>query len=257
MSHPKTIKEAQGLAAGEQPGRIYNRLLTLSFLGDGLVIFGALVLAFWLRFKTGLSLLGTPDLASLTLYDYFGHYLVGLGIMLAILTNFRLYERRNFLSFQRSSWIIFKSGVVWIAIYLGLSLILKFNPEISRVYGGVSLVTVLGMMWLWRWTLWHIFQHDSYSSRLRQRALVIGWNPEFDRAFKLFGRTSNRYFDVCGVVKPPHGKLACDLPEGVHVIGRHEDLPVLLKMKVCDVVLVADAHFRNGELSTVASSTLR
>jgi exopolysaccharide biosynthesis polyprenyl glycosylphosphotransferase len=253
MSHPKSIAEAQGRYAGDHPARIYNRLVAISSVGDAVVVLASLILAYWLRFETALSQFGVPELKALTMIDYSGHFLVGLGIMLAILTNFRLYERRNFLSIQRSSGIIIKSAIVWIAAYLSLSLILKFNPPISRIYGVTAMVTLLILLPAWRWILWRIVRHESFASRLRQRALVIGWNPDFDRAFKLHGRTRNRYFDVCGVVKPPGGKLECALPAGVNVIGRHEDLSVLLKMQICDSVLVADANFQNRELTEIAS----
>ena len=185
--------------------------------------------------------------------DYYGHFLVGVGIMLAILANFRIYERKNFLSYQQTLRTLIKAAAIWVAVYLGLSLILKFNPPISRIYTLTALATLLVILPAWRWMFWQTLRSEKLAARLRQRALVIGWSDEFSRAFNIFGAAPHRHFDVCGVVKPPSGRIGGKLPEGIRPIGRYGDLKTLLKMKICDVVLVADTHHQNGELIKLAS----
>ena len=103
MSHPRSSMEAAYLhhqQATEPSKTAYNKLVALAFLGDAAVIWGALLLAYWLRFETALVEFGVQEFGSHGLAGYFGHIVVGAILLLGILTNFRFYERRNFLSFQ-------------------------------------------------------------------------------------------------------------------------------------------------------------
>jgi len=253
MSHPSENPDATTHSALSRTSGTFNRLIALAFFGDAMVICLSLLLAYWLRFETALAGIGVPDLDNLRIYDYHGHFLVGLGIMLATLTNYRFYERSNFLTYQQTFRIIVKSSLVWVAVYLGLSLILKFNPGISRLYALTGMLTMGAALTVWRWIFWKAVQSESIASRLRKRALVVGWSPDFGRAYTLFGTGTYRQFDVCGVVESPMDDHPPELPDGVRRIGRYEDLETLLKMKICDVVLVADIRHRRTDLLDLAS----
>ncbi|MCP5550925.1 MAG: sugar transferase [Akkermansiaceae bacterium] len=253
MSQSTVSAEANLQPAVENSTSHYNRLAAASFLVDAVVVWYGLILAYWLRFETSMADFGVRGPWPIGFADYLGHFVLGEVLMMAILTNFRLYDRQNFLSYQRTLRIVAQSAAVWLVAYLGLSLILKFQPSISRVYCGFGFVTTFVLLSAWRWWLNHLVRREPHASRLRQRTVVVGWSEEFAKAFRLFGSNTERQLDICGIVKPPGGELkGFDEEKRVRVIGRYEDLPALLHMRVCDVVLVADMNNSNQELVKLA-----
>ncbi len=248
MSHPRPRADAQLEHQVEPSKSVYNKLVALAFLGDGTVIWGALLLAYWLRFQTSLVSVGVPELTGVGITGYFGHFIAGTVLMLAILTNFRFYERRNFLSFHRTVKIIGRSTLVWTVSFLALTLILNFSPSISRLYCGLAFLSVMVILPAWRWMLWRMVSHEKIAARLRQRAIVIGWSDEFEKAYRLFREAPDRPFEVCGFISPPGAELPLERHDDLRVIGRYEDLPLLLRMQICDVVLVANMNNHTNEL---------
>ena len=248
MSLPRSNQEARISQPPEPSKTAYNKLVALAFLGDAAVVWGSLLLAYFLRFDTALSEHGTIDPAGYEIADYFGHFVVGVTVLLAILTNFRFYDRRNFLSYHRTFKIIGKSALLWTVVYLSITLILKFEPSISRIYCGLGFLSILGVLPLWRYFLWKLVNRDRIASRLRQRAIVIGWSEEFEKAYRIFRDSPDRPFEVCGIISPPGEKLPEERHSDLRVIGRYEDLPLLLRMQICDVVLVANLNHHTNEL---------
>ena len=252
MSYPKTSSEVQLRLPAKPSKSTFNKLVAVSFLVDAACVAGALILAYWLRFQTSLTEMGVPDLHSLTLRDYAGHIVVGTILMMAVLVRFQLYCHGSFLSLNRTLRTIVKSALVWFAAYLSLTLVLKFDPPISRVYCSIALAELMVVLPLWRWALWKIVCHERFARRLRQRAIVIGWSQELAKAWKVFGHSIDRPFDICGVIKPSSGNIDTPDSQEIEMIGRYEDLPILLKMKVCDIVLVADNAQRAADLTELA-----
>ena len=93
-----------------------------AFFVDVLAVICALLLAQWIRFETLVSGFGVPVEDSFRAIYYIGHIVLGVGLMMATLTNFRLYARENLLSYTNTLKIIFKSSLVWILSYLALTL---------------------------------------------------------------------------------------------------------------------------------------
>jgi exopolysaccharide biosynthesis polyprenyl glycosylphosphotransferase len=254
MSHPRTGAEAYIQPQQAEPSKsAYNKLVALAFIGDALAAWSALTLAYWLRFETGLVRFGVADPDSAGIGNYFGHFVVGVALMSVLLTNFRFYERRNFLSYHRTLRIIGKTAVVWTAAYLALTVILSFQPPMSRVYCGLAFASMLAVLPLWRWLLWKMVSQDRIAGRLRQRAIVIGWSEEFEKAYRLFRDSPDRPFEVCGFISPPGEALPNGRHSDLRVIGRYEDLPLLLHMQICDVVLVANMNNHTNELIQLAA----
>ena len=252
MSYPKPRSEVQLRLPAKPSKSAFNKLVATSFLVDTACVAGSLKLAYWLRFRTSLTELGVPDLHSLTLGDYAGHIILGTIIMMAVLIRFELYTHGSFLSINRTLRTIVKSAIVWFAAFLSLSLVLKFVPPISRLYCSIAMAAVLVILPAWRYLLWRIVCHERFARRLRQRAIVIGWSQDLAKAWNLFGRTVDRPFDICGVIKPPSGDIDTPDSKEIEMIGRYQDLPILLKMRVCDIVLVADNSWSGEDLMDLA-----
>jgi exopolysaccharide biosynthesis polyprenyl glycosylphosphotransferase len=231
----------------------YHRLVAGAFIADMLAVATALLLAQWIRFETPISGFGVPVEDDFRAVDYIGHILLGVALMMVTVTNFRLYARENMLSYTNTLRIIFKSALVWILTYLALTLMLKFDPAISRVFCAIGLVTTMVILPIWRGLLWRVISRNENASSLRQRALVVGWSKGFSRAVKTFTDAPDRPFDIVGVISPPEGDFQEDVPAHMPVMGSYNSLEALLQLRVCQMVIVADDALKTGTLMRIAS----
>lgn len=231
----------------------YHQLVAGAFIVDMLAVACALLLAQWIRFETPVAGIGVPAPDDFRAIDYLGHILLGVGLMMAALVNFRFYTRENLLSYTNTLRIIFKSSFVWILVYLVLTLLLKFDPPISRVFCGIGLVTTVMILPVWRGILWRVISREENASSLRQRALVVGWSRDFSRAVKTFTEANDRPFDIVGVISPPEGEFQEPVPTHMPVMGSYEALETLLQLRVCQMVIVADDALKTGSLMHLAA----
>jgi len=231
----------------------YHRLVSGAFAADLLAVTASLLFAHWLRFETFVADIGVPSDRPIDAADYLGHIVLGVALMMAALVNFHLYSRETLLSFTRTLRTLFKASLVWIVAYLTLTLVLKFDPPISRLFCGFGLVLMLMVLPLWRGVLWRVLSREVTSRSLRQRALVVGWSDEFAGAVETFASASDRPFEIVGVVAPPGGEFKNPVPEHMPVMGEYESLEALLQLGVCQMVIVADDALENGHLMRIAS----
>ena len=216
------------------------------------MVAASLLLAQWIRFQTKVADFGVPVEDVFRTSDYIGHIVLGVGLMMATLANFRLYTRENLLSYTNTLRILFKSSFIWILAYLALTLMLKFDPPISRVFCAIGLVTTLLILPLWRGILWRVLSREENSGSLRQRALVVGWSRDFSRAVKVFAEAPDRPFDIVGIIAPPGGEFQEPVPSNMPVLGSYESLEALLQLGVCQMVIVADDAIKSGTLMHIA-----
>ena len=134
-----------------------------------------------------------------------------------------------------------------------LTLLLKFDPPISRIFCGIGLALIVTILPLWRGLLWRVVSREGPSRSLRQRALVVGWSKDFAKAVDVFVSASDRPFDIVGVITPPDGQFQADVPENMPVMGSYESLETLLQLKVCQVVIVADDALKTANLMSIAA----
>ncbi|MEM7699293.1 MAG: sugar transferase [Verrucomicrobiota bacterium] len=231
----------------------YNRLVAGAFVVDLLLVVGSLIIAQWGRFGTFLSDFGVQDVESLRLGDYGGHIVLGALLMMGLLLNFRLYSRENLLSLTNTLRIIVKGSLLWILLYVSLTLVLKFDPPISRLFCLLGLGGILVILPTWRALLWRFIGREKLAQSLRQRALVVGWSDDFARAVDTFARASDRPFDIVGVIPPPDGEFREEVPSNMPVMGSFASLEALLQLKVCHQVIVADDAVKTGSLMRIAS----
>ena len=231
----------------------YNRLVVGTFVSDLVLVTFSLMFAQWLRFETVLSQFGVQAEETMLMSDYFGHIAVGVALMMGALVNFRVYSRESLLSFTQTMRALIKASFVWLAAYLTLTLVLKFDPPISRVFCGLGLVLLLTVIPLWRGILWRVVSQDRNASSLRQRALVVGWSKDFSHAVDTFSKAGDRPFDIVGVITPPEGEFETPVPDHMPVMGSYESLEALLQLGVCQVVIVADDGLKSKTLMSIAA----
>ncbi len=230
----------------------YHKLVSGAFVCDLLAVAFALLLAHWIRFDTFVATVGVQAEGLIGRMDYFGHIVLGLVIMMFALVKFGVYSRESLLSYTATLKGVVKSCVVWIVTYLSLTLVLKFDPPISRIFCGIGLILMVTILPVWRGILWRVINREETASSLRHRALVVGWSADFAKAVEMFAHASDRPFDVVGVISPPDGVFQTPVPPNMPVMGSYETLEALLQLRVCQTVIVADDAVKTGNLMQIA-----
>jgi exopolysaccharide biosynthesis polyprenyl glycosylphosphotransferase len=228
-------------------------LIALAVLGDLAMVLGGLSLGYWLRFRSGWVTLGNEP-AGLVFGDYAG--LIGLGVVLLLVTfgYLQLYNSRKIPSFRKSALIVLKGATFWLFAFAGLSLVMKLQPPISRVYLVCSYAACLGAVLSWRWLYHHLLLRTPAIARtLRQRILFVGWTPESERMTSLVARDPEQAYAVAGWIPAPLSRREFHAMPGVPELGTCADLPALLHKHDIDVVILADLGVGYDEIVTLSN----
>jgi len=232
---------------------LHQKLVIASFLGDAVVVFVSLMAAYLVRFETVLRGIGVED-PTISLHSYVGHVMLGSVTLLFLLGNLRLHDPRNFLSFRRTATLITKSCLFWLAGFLALTLILKVEPPVSRVYCLLAALIAWLLLTGWRWLLYSAFRREPIVGGLRQKVLFIGWNSECLRAVQRFQDGRGHQYEVLGTVAPPSGVFAETPPAGVRILKGHRQLRGVLRDCGADIVMAVDGEADRDSLLEMAET---
>ena len=158
--------------------RTQKLLIGTQLIGDGCVAFCGLSLAFWLRFVTPIQRIGVIDWGGSRYAAYLKLILLGTAFFIGTFSYLNLYDGRLLLRLHRSLSIVLRAIVFWMIAFLGVSLALKFEPPISRLFVAISCITTFLAMIAWRLLFFAWLSHSRLRARITQRVLLIGWTPE-------------------------------------------------------------------------------
>lgn len=250
---PIDAHESYTLRHRQRPWVAHQKLVAISFVGDASVILLSLMLAYVIRFQTGMREVGVMDYG-ISVTGYCGHVLLGSALLVFLLANNRLHDPRNYLAVRKTFGIIVKSCVIWGFSFLAISLVLKIEPAISRMYCAVGTVTSMGALLVWRWMLYCILRRDTFADTLRQKAVFVGWNGECDRAVKQYGNGRGNQIAVIGAIAPSLAPFEVLPPADVPVLGSYEGLRHILRSSGADVLMVVDGTLERHQMLELAET---
>ena len=223
----------------------------VSILGDLVMAIMAAYAAFWLRFHTIIREFGNFDVMSFRQYS--GHMALGSLSLILVLGWQEIYHKNVLL---RSRWVsskIAKGVLVWTAGFLAITLALKLEPSISRVYvmlnGATALLLILG----WRTVLMSCLRAPGRIEALQQRTLFVGWNAEAVALWKTMKRDQTGSFDIMGWVRTGSPEDGCPKDEVVPCLGDLHEVEHLVSTHAVDMVVVADLHGPREQMITLAN----
>jgi FlaA1/EpsC-like NDP-sugar epimerase len=224
-------------------------VLTIAFIADALVIFTALCLGFWVRFDSGLIPMFSDVKSTPVFFDYFYLLIMGTAFLLGTFVYLQLYDRRCLMQYPQTATLVVKGAVFWLFEYLAVSLILKFDPPISRLFMVSSFVCLLSAMLAWRRIFFKIIHWEVLATNLRQRVLFVGWGNEAEQLETEIRDDYLHPYTVIGCVPSPQGRLHHPPPPSVPVLGDYQNLSTLLERRSADIVILADL---DGPMSDIA-----
>lgn len=244
-------------------------------LGDALVTFAGLSLGYLLRYESPVGRIGL-EVTDATFPRYLPLLLVGVGLLLAAFVQFGLYDTRLLLRRYQNLNAILKGASVWLVAYLGLSLVLKFDPPISRLFVLLAFAAVVVLLYAWRSLVYALLTRTAVLARLRRRAVILGWNDEARSLADEIARDPSHPFALAGIVTradttPPFapGPAApAEPPAGCHAIrdtgsehapwlGTSEQLAEVLARAGADLLIITRLDLPRAELQRIVETCER
>ncbi|SRR5579862_450596 len=227
------------------------RALCWSVLGDTTAVFLALTVSFWLRFDTAFTRMSSFP-THYILRNYSSHILFGTLSLLFALANFEVYKRHNLLRPRRIALGVVKACCTWLLIFLGLDLIVNFEPSISRLYVVLSASTSLIALLSWRWAFHRWLRNEKVAKHLRQRILLVGWNEEAARLAKTIADDQRQPYEIVGCALS-HVRVQPEPPEEIGRLGYYPDTERILHQHAIDVVILSDLDAERERIVELAN----
>jgi exopolysaccharide biosynthesis polyprenyl glycosylphosphotransferase len=223
----------------------------VSVLGDLIMAVLAAYTAYWLRFHTALRDIGNFD--EMTFRQYSGHMALGSLTLVLVMGWQGIYHQNVLL---RSRWVsskIAKGILIWTAGFLAITLALKLQPPISRVYvllnGATALLLILG----WRSVFLSCLRAPGRIESLQQRALFVGWNTEARSLWKTLQRDQACAYDILGWVNTGGDENSHPHDENLPCLGDLHEVERLVSAHAVDMVMVADLHGPREQMIALAN----
>jgi exopolysaccharide biosynthesis polyprenyl glycosylphosphotransferase len=231
--------------------RTQNSLLYGLIIGDAVFAFLGLSAGYWLRFETPLRSIGVSAEAG----DYAAYQpllLIGTIFLVGTFAYLKVYDGRLLLRPHRTLTLLLRGTLFWFAAFLGTSLVLKFEPAISRIFVAASCVTCLTTIGIWRLGFHRLLQASRLRERLVQRVVVVGWTEEAAALVAAIREDHHHPYTVLGYVatkRPPDrsSERGCDY------LGSLANLESILIERDVDIAIVVDFELPPDTLTDVAN----
>lgn len=238
-----------------------NKYLMVAIaFGDYLVGLLGLVIGYWLRFKSSVTHFddswwrAASDSGSQSFKDYFGLICFGSTLLSGTYLANGLYDSKNLLRFRFALVIIARAIGLWLVLYLGLSLVLKFDPPISRLYAIGSALVAFFLAVVWRFSVLFLIRSTGFSTRLAKRVAFLGWSAAAGRLSKALQNDQEHVYLFAGWILDDVNASVCNPPPDLMKLGGLADLNQILSSQEIDVLIRADASVDVDKLIKVCNA---
>jgi exopolysaccharide biosynthesis polyprenyl glycosylphosphotransferase len=146
------------------------------------------------------------------------------------------------------------AAALWLTAYLCLSLLLKFQPPVSRIFCLLALGFLVLLLSYWRLMVAHHLVPRHLAHCVRRRILLVGWNEEFRRLVEFTAKTKHSEVELCGILLPSSGQsVSASLPKGLEVIGSYEEVTEAIERCACDGILAGALDLDKADLAFIAA----
>ena len=225
--------------------------------GDLVFALAGLSAAWWLRYDTRLGRFGI-NVEAATFTGYLPLLLVGVALLVFTYAQLGLYDERLLLRRYQALAIIIKGTVLWLLVYLGISLVLKFEPPISRLFVAIAFLGVVLLEYLWRSAFYSTICHGVLLERVQQRVAVLGWNDNAARLVREIAGAAAHPYQIVGLVGEEPGRRPdprADLP--ALVLGHFGELDSILHDHRIDIVIAANIDLPADRMQTLVRACER
>jgi exopolysaccharide biosynthesis polyprenyl glycosylphosphotransferase len=224
------------------------RLSSLLLMGDWVLAFCSIFVALnfreWQRDGTE-EFFRSYSNSALTLFAWSG--LSALFYSWILLT-FKTYEVNNLYRMQLWTKNHLKAVVLWSVVAwacVGLFRMEEFSPRVGIVY---SMVTLTGVLMLWRLFSFVFLIHPGVKDSVSSRVLIVGWNRNAAHLRNAMKGDLAQLNEIIGCVPMPGGTFAQTPPSELAILGEYRDLPKIIRDCRIDSVILADVSCPSSEI---------
>jgi exopolysaccharide biosynthesis polyprenyl glycosylphosphotransferase len=227
----------------------HRTLPLLLLVGDTVCVFAGLLVGYGLRYHTPLGSVFI-EVTGARLRDYLPLLCLGTAFLLAAFAHLNLYDERLLLRRYQALNIILKGTAFWLFAYLGVSLVLKFNPPISRLFVVFACGGVLALLYAWRSLFYAFVASSKLRGRIQQRVALLGWTAEAQALVADIQQTAAHPFRLVGIVElPAEDQSRPPFSGALPLLGGFADLPALLERHEIDVLIAVRLDLPRADLA--------
>jgi exopolysaccharide biosynthesis polyprenyl glycosylphosphotransferase len=225
---------------------IADSATTLAMVGDLAAIVAGLIGGFWIRFRTPLAghfgtRIGLENPSEHVRFaEYWGLIAAGAGMLFLTFLYLKVYQRETLLRFRKVWPVVTRGAVFWFCAYLGISLTMKFNPPISRVYAAFSFFMVTAAVLSWRAVFHRVIHWEAVAKKLRLNVLFIGWNREALRVAESIFADKSQPYAIAGCIPAPSGGFQSPPPAHIWKLGEFENLGEVFRDRAINIAIMTD-----------------
>ncbi len=219
-------------------------------MGDIASAFAGLALGYWIRYESPVREIAIVEVENATFGTYLPLILVGVVLLAITFSYLNLYDERWLLRRLRSLGLIIKGTTFWLFAYLGLSLALKFDPPISRLFVLVAYVTTLLSLYCWRSVFYRIVSRSHFRNRLQLRVAVLGHSKKAEQFAEEIDQPGLHTFGMVGFVDMGDTERIPEGWKGMNLWGADNLESILVENRI-DVLLAANVEMAREELISV------
>jgi exopolysaccharide biosynthesis polyprenyl glycosylphosphotransferase len=230
-----------------------QRLLLMMLVGDLIVAYAGLALGYFLKFHSPLGAIGVPPSAEITFGSYQRVILLGLAFLLFAYFQQKIYNWKLLLRPRKLIPLTLKATGIWFLAYLCTFLVLKFEPEISRIFMLYSAISLMVLMTVWKTLFTRLMRASGAARALAQKVLFVGWNPESaDLADAIYGDESHPYRVLGWIDTSTETRNTQTAPAIYAKLGLLETLEDAIRARRPDILIVADLNLSRPALARIA-----
>ena len=214
--------------------------------------FAGICLGYWLRYATPIGALGI-DVPDARFESYLPLLLLGVVFLIAAFVQQGLYDGRMLLRKQQSLNLLFRGTIFWLIAYLAFSLVIRFEPPISRLFVVLAAVATLLLLWLWRAAVYALITRPAMLPHVQRRVALLGWRAEAHGLVREVGQSSSHPFQLAGWIEEPTSAPGSPLRS----LGSVDALDEVLHRERIDVVIAAHLDFPPEQLREITATCER
>jgi len=227
------------------------------FVGDSLAVSASLLCSFWLRYSQNSPLfqLGI-DLPASYLSDYLPLLAIGASLLILTFIYFNLYDASSILRKLHSYSLIIKGLSFWGIAFLGITLALKFEPPISRLFTLYAYLLSVLFMFCWRSMFYNtVMKSKVIMDALRDRAVIVGMNQNFLHGVSEV--TSNPCHPLVLLGYLNNSPIGIETDNFLRHLGKIADLDTVIARDNIQVVILADMDQPKELMSSISRTCER
>jgi exopolysaccharide biosynthesis polyprenyl glycosylphosphotransferase len=213
-------------------------------------------LGYWLRFESPLREISFEPEAVAGYLEYLPLLILGTAFFIGACAHLGLYDPRFLLRPNDARTIILRSVFFWFVAFLSTSLVLKFQPPISRLFVTASSLTTLTILILWREFFHCWLTHSRLRDRITQRVALVGWTREASEIADAILKDRHHPYEIIGIVATSSDSNAPPQPT-YPFLGHIDRLETAIAVHRIDIVIVADLNLTKEQLMIAAEKSER